>query len=78
MQAQKMQTQKLDIAMIEARRPTTSPSASMRTHFFSTSAGFWEKVAMLNTLFWDPGPGGVRAFLVAWFGERNERTPKRK
>ncbi|MDL2400901.1 hypothetical protein [Rhizobium mayense] len=28
---------------------------------------------MLNTLFWDPGPEGIRAFLVAWFGERKVR-----
>ncbi|MBB3453681.1 hypothetical protein FHT86_001937 [Rhizobium sp. BK313] len=28
---------------------------------------------MLNTLSWDPGPEGIRAFLVAWFGERKAR-----
>ncbi|WFU10134.1 hypothetical protein QA646_04495 [Rhizobium sp. CB3090] len=28
---------------------------------------------MLNTLFWIPEPEGIRAFLVAWFGERNTR-----
>lgn len=28
------------VAMMVARRPTTRPSASMMTHFFSTSAGF--------------------------------------
>jgi hypothetical protein len=49
----------------------------MRTHFFSTSAGFWEKVAMLHTLFWDPWPEGLWAFLVAWFGVHG-CVPKRK
>jgi hypothetical protein len=37
----------------------------MITHFFSTSAGFWEKVAIVVTLFWIPWPEGERAFLVA-------------
>jgi hypothetical protein len=32
----------------------------MITHFFSTSAGFWEKVAIVNTLFWDPWPEGLK------------------
>src|SRR5580700_1641137 len=32
------------MATIEASRPTMRPSASIITHFFSTSAGFAEKV----------------------------------
>src|SRR5580698_1298209 len=34
------------MATSEASRPTTRPSASIITHFFSTSAGFAEKVFM--------------------------------
>jgi hypothetical protein len=30
----------------------------MITHFFSTSAGFWEKVVIVITLFQDPWPEG--------------------
>jgi hypothetical protein len=37
----------------------------MITHFFSTSAGSWEKVAIVVTLFRIPWPEGERAFLVA-------------
>jgi hypothetical protein len=48
----------------------------MMTHFFSTSAGFWEKVAIVVTLFWIPHARRRRAFLVAWFGVW--RQPKRK
>src|SRR5215217_1938343 len=32
------------IATTDARRPTTRPSASIKTHFLSTSAGFSEVV----------------------------------
>jgi hypothetical protein len=52
----------------------------MRTQFFSTSAGFWEKVAITVTLVWDPWPEGAGAFFVAWFGglsaPKNENSPK--
>src|SRR5580698_5930225 len=46
------------IATIEASRPTMSPSASIITHFFSTSAGFAEKVFISNHPF---GSGSRRA-----------------
>jgi hypothetical protein len=36
----------------------------MITHFFSTSAGFWEKVAIVVTLFWIPELGSPRRFLL--------------
>src|SRR4029077_17758063 len=35
------------MATIEASRPTMRPSASIITHFFSTSAGFAEKVFIM-------------------------------
>src|SRR5690349_21617943 len=35
-------------ATIVARRPTTSPSASIRCHFFSTSAGFADLVVFIS------------------------------
>src|SRR5687768_742762 len=38
------------IATSVASRPTTRFSASIRTHFFSTSAGFAEKVFMIVLL----------------------------
>src|SRR5262245_57280615 len=34
--------------MIVATRPTTSPSASIRCHFFSTSAGFADLVVFIS------------------------------
>ena len=34
--------------MITARRPTTRPSASIRCHFFSTSAGLIDRVTLLS------------------------------
>jgi hypothetical protein len=49
----------------------------MTTHFFSTSAGFWEKVAIVVTLSWIPVPEGDGAFLVAWLGCSKDR-PKKK
>src|ERR1700741_1296077 len=36
------------LATIEASRPTTSPSASIRCHFFSTSRGFAERVVFIS------------------------------
>ncbi|MNJ32645.1 hypothetical protein D3C77_273150 [compost metagenome] len=33
-----------------ARRPTTTPSASMWIHFFSTSAGFSEAVVLFSMM----------------------------
>jgi hypothetical protein len=36
------------LAMIEASRPTTSPSASIKCHFFSTSAGFADLVVFIS------------------------------
>src|ERR1700751_1832654 len=53
------------IATIEASRPTTRPSASIMTHFLSTSAGLAENgliFASMNGI----GPakaGGLRAYL---------------
>ena len=38
------------VAMIEARRPRTTPSASIRIHFFSISAGVAVKVFMVLPL----------------------------
>jgi len=36
------------LAMIVATRPTTSPSASIRCHFFSTSAGLADLVVFIS------------------------------
>src|SRR4051794_27286281 len=36
------------LATIVARRPTTSPSASIRCHFFSTSAGLTDLVVFIS------------------------------
>src|SRR5689334_2250047 len=36
------------LAMIVATRPTTRPSASIRCHFFSTSAGFTDLVVFIS------------------------------
>src|SRR4051794_6167010 len=36
------------LAMIVASRPTTSPSASIRCHFFSTSAGLTDLVVFIS------------------------------
>src|SRR4051812_36116640 len=36
------------LAMIVARRPTTSPSASIRCHFFSTSCGLADLVVFIS------------------------------
>src|SRR5438309_5607327 len=47
------------LATIEARRPTTSPSASIRCHFFSTSAGFADLVVFIS------------AFMAADLSKRN-------
>ena len=38
------------IATIEASRPTTKPSASIMTHFLSTSAGLAEKVFIFASI----------------------------
>src|SRR5690349_17294017 len=59
------------LATMEARRPTTRPSASIRTHFFVTSAGFCEKVFISFSLTRTFREGsGRKAFLVAWIGAR--------
>src|SRR5690606_10406248 len=53
-----------------ARRPTTRPSASISTHFFTPSAGFCEEVVMvilLSVVTLAPREG-KRAFLVACIG----------
>jgi hypothetical protein len=47
----------------------------MMIHFFSTSAGFWEKVTMMCTLFWDPNPKVGRFLLLELAGRSR---PKRK
>ena len=40
--------------MIVARRPTTRPSASIRCHFFSTSAGLIDLVVFISAFMgWD-------------------------
>src|SRR5216684_5163324 len=49
------------MAMIEARRPSTSPSASISSHFFCTSAVLREKVFMglssVSGRLWRASPG---------------------
>src|SRR5690606_211650 len=60
------------LAMIVARRPTTRPSASIKIHFFTTSAGFWEKVAIEVFLRLIPDHA-IRAFLVAYVGKSQLR-----
>src|SRR5271157_4825117 len=49
------------IATIEASRPTTSPSASIMTHFLSTSAGFAEKVFIFASIMEKRSCTGVLA-----------------
>jgi hypothetical protein len=48
----------------------------MSTHFFSTSAGFWEKVAIIVLSSWTLCPKAGRAFLVAWIGGRRRAKKK--
>jgi hypothetical protein len=47
----------------------------MITHFFSTSAGFWEKVAIVNTLFLGPLARGLegRFLLLGLAGSRHAK-----
>src|SRR3954464_1439321 len=51
------------LATIVARRPTTSPSASIRCHFFSPSAGFADLVVFIS------------AFMAALPFENERRRP---
>src|SRR6476659_661410 len=46
------------LATIVATRPTTRPSASIRCHFFSTSAGFADLVVFISAFM------GVNLFLT--------------
>src|SRR5690606_7097878 len=52
------------LATMEARRPTTRPSALITTHFFTTSAGFCEKVAMVLLSAGPCAGGAARRFLL--------------
>src|SRR5688572_12607452 len=54
--------------MTVARRPTTRPSASIRIHFFTTSAGFCEKVVILSAFGSDLHQG--RRFLLLGLAAR--------
>src|ERR1700676_5293699 len=51
------------MATSEASLPTTRPSASIITHFFSTSAGLAEKVFMSDPLWGGRQTGAVRGYL---------------
>src|SRR5580704_8182116 len=58
------------MATIEASRPTMRPSASIITHFFSTSAGFAEKV-FISASIWesaDRQAPGIRLFIRSGYG----------
>src|SRR4051794_10086497 len=51
------------LAMIVARRPTTRPSASIRCHFLSTSAGLTDLVVFIS------------AFMAALFSVNEKAAP---
>src|ERR1700722_4113235 len=55
------------IATIEASRPTTRPSASIMTHFLSTSAGLAENVLIFTSMngIAPTKAGALRAYLSA-------------
>src|SRR4051812_40937202 len=70
------------LATIEARRPTTSPSASIRCHFFSTSAGFADLVVFISAFMAAdlsktnaPPPAKGRRVAAKWQG-RPEKSRK--
>src|SRR5215217_8534817 len=58
-----------------ARRPTTTPSASMWIHFFSTSAGFSEAVVLFSITRgpWGDGRNGLLLPKAGTSGRRADR-----
>src|SRR3954463_6169879 len=67
------------LAMIVATRPTTRPSASIRCHFFSTSAGLADLVVFISAFMaFDPYRNGKRAARSGSAWRRYLRRGRRK